>query len=364
MSSKSFVKIIVSVVTVFFLANVILYFGVVDNSARKDKSHGDLCGLAGLDWSNTLTEQKKYSKKHIEFVDYLKRLEQGENVQADIITFGDSFSNGGGGAYYQDYLVEKYGLTVLNVPTMKGMEALYMIEALDKGGYLAQLKPRYIIVETVERYLLGRYAQPKPNLDHMNTDKINAFYLKTDEAKPVTQKTAEQEQQVLLPGYMVARNKAYLGNWYKMVRKGKTKDVGWVKLNTELFTAEGDEDELMYLLWDFTQRIDGVEQANSNIESVAAYCRERGIELIFLPCPDKSTVYYPYLVQDGREYAEKTYLDELAAQPHSYYLVDAKGVLRAAAARGEKDLYWADDTHWSWRGFELVVDEMMRHIEY
>ena len=90
--------------------------------------------------------------KHIKF--------KGSYEQADIITLGDSFSRGGGGGknrFYQDYLASEYQLKVINIrPTSLGYieTILYLIDS----GLLDKFRPKYIIIQSVERSSIGRFA--------------------------------------------------------------------------------------------------------------------------------------------------------------------------------------------------------------
>ena len=360
MTSKGFSKALAAIITIFFLTNVILYFGWVDNKSFGADGHGDLANLASMAWSKSLTEQKKYERHHLELDDYLERTNNGEAIKVDVLTIGDSFTNSGGGAFYQDYLVTKYGVTVVNVPSnrIKGLEALGMVEVLRNNGMLTKIKPKVVIVESVERYLFGRYDDANYLTDVPALDELTVIKNFTkNKTKPV------EKQDKFFPGYMIKRNINYLHEQSRKWRN-KERDVSFAKLNKNTFTAVGKENELMYITWDFTNpKINpDVEQTAKNIQTVADNLKAMGIELVFLPCPDKSSVYYPFLQPDGREYAAKPELDELLAVKRDYYMVDAKHILQQAVADGAVDVYWADDTHWSWRGFEIVVDEMMKNI--
>ena len=97
----------------------------------------------------------------MEFRDYVA---SGGREHFDVLTIGDSFSNGGGGNYYQDYLADRYGLRVLNVPceAFGDGNALSILYALQQTGYLAEISPRFVIVESVEHYLADRFNGTLP----------------------------------------------------------------------------------------------------------------------------------------------------------------------------------------------------------
>ena len=101
-------------------------------------------------------------KKHINFKEW-------NNEVIDIITIGDSFSNGvarGKNAFYQDYLETDLNLRVLNIqniePANNYMETIYL---LNNSKILDELKVKAIIIESTEVMLFDRFSK----LDINNT---------------------------------------------------------------------------------------------------------------------------------------------------------------------------------------------------
>ena len=45
-----------------------------------------------------------------------------------------------------------------------------------------------------------------------------------------------------------------------------------------------------------------------------------------------------------------------------YVFVDALTPLRDALSRGEQDIYWLNDTHWSHKGIKIFCDELVKYI--
>lgn len=278
MSSKSFVKTLVTVVVLFFIANVVLYFGFVNTAGPgadpkdafkgSDKTHGDLSVLASRRWPDSATPQKVYSTQHIEFSDYLRRTEAGEDIKVDVVTIGDSFTNTGGGAYYQDYMAERYGLTVVNVKTLSGVEALDMVKILADSGYLAAMQPRVIIVESVERYLATRYDRASaPSRAAVDAKRLKSSYLTMTQEK-------KDEQSSLLPGFMVKRNLIYLKSQFNSNSKTcNGGEVSWAALDTDVFTTGTQASELMYFTQDIKNTTGDAVRIEQNIATVAAMCR-------------------------------------------------------------------------------------------
>ena len=96
---------------------------------------------------------------------------------------------------------------------------------------------------------------------------------------------------------------------------------------------------------------------DAHTQMIEGYCRavqERGIHFIFLPVPNKETIYHDLLPDPKRP----VYLDHLMSE------VKKKGVetinLQDAYEREYHKhstlLYWLDDTHWNAKGVEIAAD--------
>ena len=80
-------------------------------------------------------------------------------------------------------------------------------------------------------------------------------------------------------------------------------------------------------------------------------------------CVDKYDLYYPY-IKDRRGRTENNLFEEFRNVPDKNYIfIDTKKILREALERGEKDLYWLSDTHWSWRGMSIVSEKIFEAIK-
>jgi len=88
-------------------------------------------------------------KRHIETYEY-----KGQPV--DVLTFGDSFSNGYGGSFYQDWIASVDNFSVMNVRTFrgKGRSSLDTMLIILNSGYIDKIKPRYVILEVLERNIV------------------------------------------------------------------------------------------------------------------------------------------------------------------------------------------------------------------
>ena len=80
-----------------------------------------------------------------------------------------------------------------------------------------------------------------------------------------------------------------------------------------------------------------------------------GIKLYFMPTPNKLTIYQDYLAEPID--SKSTFFPRLRAlQGKRYVFIDTEQVLSAMVARGEKDVYFVDDTHWSGKALPAIAE--------
>lgn len=358
MTSKKYASVLLVIFTTFFLANVLLWNGITGKIFTGHDEHGDLLRLGNLPYATSKTEQITYEKRHTEFKDYI---ESNSNDSYDVLTIGDSFSNGGGGAYYQDELESAYSLSVLNIP-LQHRSPFEVLLTLDHLGYIDRIQPRIIILETVERNMQSNWGKDLSLTTSMDDNFFHS--LMTQPEKTATKIVGEQ----YFPGIMVKTNLFFLQNKIRFFRHPYrlTDTTNAVPLTQNPFTASGREHELIFYnddLW-YQKHPDDCEAINANLNRIAEKLHQRGIQLVFLPGPNKFDVYYPQLTESWKEqWPENPFFDQMNALPKNYIFIDSRKLLREAVANGETDVYWSDDTHWSWKAHPIVCAEIMRQLE-
>lgn len=107
------------------------------------------------------------------------------------------------------------------------------------------------------------------------------------------------------------------------------------------------------------------DQINTIVDMISqykAYCDSLGIGFIFLPMPNKETVYYrnvPFEHQPAFLY--KLY-DNLRNKNIKFInILDRFNEI--TTLEPEKQLYHLDDTHWNGNGVEVTAEEIMRFIK-
>jgi hypothetical protein len=276
----------------------------------------------------------------------------------DVITLGDSFSHGlglGKNRYYQDYLATFSNLSVLNLhPYAGGKNYLEVISILLNSGYLDELHPRYVLLEMVERSCISRLDDPVDFAITDSPERVKDFYQK---GIAVFNNTGS------LPpaGYFNSGNLKFvlytLG--YLFSDHALTGQVYRVPLRQVLFSGDHG-DELLFLNKELRKSSsvtpEIMTKINDNLNQLARRLKTRDIELIFMPPPNKYTLYRRFFADES--YPQSRFFEELRSLPKEYHFIDTKEILDRELDRGEMDIYYKDDTHWSWKASRAIFEQV------
>jgi len=337
----------------FFLA-VTAFNVIVWNLATRDllTCHdgycpGDLCRIGYI---TEVLVRKRFSvdlpRRHFDY-----RFWKGERV--DVLTVGDSFSFGGGrgrNAFYQDYIASLQNLNVLNVPVYREDQAATVILLLN-NGWLDRVKPRFVLIEAVERSCIGGFARNMDFAASVPMETIDRDYRRRvydyETTLPVVGFVNEGNFKYVLYHFLYPySDHAFFSKVYK------------VKLDRTLFSA-GDGRTLVFGAFDLADLPKSndatVGKLNDNLNRLAGMLKERNIRLLFMPAPDKYNLYREYLAD--RKYPESTFFERLRKLPKDYGFIDTKRILGEALREGTVDLYYPDDSHWSCKASERIFRE-------
>ena len=278
---------------------------------------------------------------HIEAPDYA-----GQKI--DVLTIGDSFSNGGGGGrnrYYQDYIASLNRFTVLNIYSYKHMDSLTTVSALCNNGTMDRLKPRIVLVETSQKFCIDDFAK---QIDFDLT-------IAADNREPFSQ-THEMNA---LPAVIFINNGNFKFLLYNLLYPFSDHAfIGKVSiryLTTAMFSVKNGN-RLLFLRDEVKRAThttpENVSLMNHNLNRMADKLAAKGIHLYFMPCVDKYTLYSDYLKENP--YPKNRFFEELRKLPKRYNLIDTKAILAEELKKGEEDIFYADDTHWSWKASEKI----------
>lgn len=102
----------------------------------------------------------------------------------------------------------------------------------------------------------------------------------------------------------------------------------------------------------------------NTISLISTSLKRNGIDFIFVPVPNKETIYYELLpIEIRMNINNSDFLVRLKKELDFYNLssIDLYSAFRLHAANGEK-LYLPDDTHWNSAGIELAAEMIVQEI--
>ena len=284
--------------------------------------------------------------RHLELREY-------DGRPVDLVTIGDSFSNGGGGGinhYYQDYFASRFAFQVLNIPPLGGLDFITHAAVLANNGFLDKARPRYLLIGATESDW-REWIQP---IDWEQSVSMSELAGRTPRGGA---------------GYLPEVSFMNNGNLkfllysalYRFSDHALFSKVYKTQLSKRLFSVRRGK-ELLYLPYDKLPGRMDIERLNRNLNELSARLERRGIRLIFMPLPNKYTLYAPWIQK--KRYPESSFFEYLRPLDRRYLFVDTKVPLRAALARGELDVYYPDDTHSSWKASKMIVEDAGLNAEF
>lgn len=314
--------------------------------------------LARMSYKFDLITPRKNStnlnKEHIHFNKY-----KGEEV--DVITIGDSFSNGGGGGqnrYYQDYIATIHNLKVLNIPDLSDTNNyIDTITILLNSGFFDRVKVKYIILECVQRnsYLNLGFNEPNMNLSYK--DDIEKRIIESKDIFNVNNR--DKDKMTFINNLNYNLLKYNLSFYYKGY--GKFRNYYIEKLNKDFFSSKV-KDELIFFYDDINllnqENKENLDSLNRKLNLIANILKEKNISLYYMPVVDKYNLYRDNLLSKDK-YPNSIFFEYLRDLPKDYYLIDTKKLLLEELNNNSTiDLYHSDDTHWSYKASEVIVKNL------
>ena len=243
---------------------------------------------------------------------------------------------------------------------MKGYDAAAILKTMEKNGLLKEISPKVVILETVERSVQGRFGKREIKDYKMSKETFIKFNLLRD-----GENKQNSEHFDWFPNIMVEANIKYIFNKikYRHHKNQLSGEVNQEILVTSCFTNPNQEKLLLFYhddLWYQNTKIN-YTKINQAVNDLSDCCSQHGIQLVFMVCADKFDLYYPYL-KDKENYAPNPFFEEFETYPKRYIFINTKKMLQSLLAKGERDVYWMDDTHWSWKGQQRTVDVLIEEL--
>jgi hypothetical protein len=340
MHYKRQVLLLAAFLVIFVAANFIVWkMSTEDLLTDNHYVGGDLARLGYYSGSKDCRKNSNdLPRRHVSIKNY-------SGGKVDMITIGDSFTNGGAGgknAYYQDYIASINGFNVLNINRQVNLDVLTISSILLNNGFFDTFKPRYLLISMAERGC-GDIAGT------------------VDFDRNVSQK---EMAQLKIVDYFARRPHVSFindGNMkfvlYSILRRFSDhaffNEVYVGKMREPLFSVRCSKDLLFFKYKKFLGK-EEVARLNDNLNTLADRLNNKGIRLVFLPCLDKYTLYSDFI--ERNPYPRSTFFEDFRPLTKRYIFIDTKAILMEEVKKGEKDIFYADDTHWSWKAAKKLFE--------
>lgn len=351
---KIWVRAVMASLALFIAVNFAVWGLATKTLLTPGNENGDYTRVGYIAGSSyAIKRDYQLPRKHLENEDY-------QNQPVDVLTIGDSFSNGCGkrDQYYQDWIASIDQGNVLNVQKLPGKNSFETVISLLNSGYLDLVHPKVILIEIIERHAIDYFSKPfdmnqRLPLDEVVKDFRNLRYL-----------SHPPRVGFLNVGNMKFLLYAFL---YRIKDNAFFSKVYMRELTRPFFSVK-NEKQLIFAYEDFEhltrENEESIKRVNENFNRLAQKLEEKGIKLYFMPVVDKYNLYADYLMENP--YPRSHFFETLRALNKKYNLIDTKEILLQELKRGERDVFYADDSHWSWKApkkiFETVRFEFSRNV--
>ncbi len=285
----------------------------------------------------------------------LSQLRGSGDVTVDVLAVGDSFSQQGAGGY-QNFLTSEHGLSVLNIDSANYHldNPLQVVSTISNASFVSSIRPRVIVLESIER----RFSLRAARLDRNESLDLAGFKARYGRPEPI-----DESEPPLDLGLFPDMTKYFLfGVFRRLSPNAFFSQVYDVRLRKELFTTRPDR--LLFFHEDVDNAHFGAEGyvavLNDELNRIGKRLAALGITLVVLPSPDKYDMYRSFIVDGGLP--ENRFFDSMRVLEKNYQYVDTKSLLEPYLEGGIKDLYYADDTHWSPLASSIVAGEIASRV--
>jgi hypothetical protein len=284
----------------------------------------------------------------------------------DLITIGDSFSQGRGfglNRYYQDYIATELDWNVLNlmqhVKTRSYMETAVL---LANSGFLEKSGVKYLLIESVSRKVVARHS------GNVNYDVSMPLQDLQDYYGMGTNDTAKDFEALPPVHFINNGNFKYMAFklLYHVSDRALFSKTYQVTLSKSLFTA-GNGKELLY----YNKAIraikhhthENIKVVHENLNRLADFLWSRyRVKLIFMPAVTKYDLYSSFIV-DNKQPSDPFFELFRSMENKQYLFIDTKAILFKELEKGEKDIYFCDDTHWTHKASAVIAEELKRLLQ-
>ena len=141
-----------------------------------------------------------------------------------------------------------------------------------------------------------------------------------------------------------------------------------------MFTVK-NSDKLLSIKYKRIVNENDVKVINDNLNNLSDRLKTKGITLVYMPIVDKLNLYGKFLIDKSYSkssffeylrvlperyiYSKSSFFEYLRVLPKRYIFIDTKAILLEELEKGEKDIFYADDTHWSWKASKKIFETVL-----
>lgn len=309
-------------------------------------SGGDLNRLGFVSIENNYREIFKNVGSSGKTVTDLFELNSNSNTPIDVLTFGDSFSDQGQQGY-QSFLINDHHLNVVNINIVryKVVNQIELLLELVNGDFFNHFNVKHVLLQCVERNIVikGQLTDTNKVMNWAAFEKLYSVKNKLNSENKFKGNIIKYSLNSIL--YRFDDN-AFNSQCYKVTLNKKL----FSTKNNELLFFKDDYENLKY------NEKSKIVILNNTLNNIADKLRNKGIQLILLPSPDKYDLYSDFIVNN--KMPKNVFFDLMEQVQKNYSYIDSKPLFMKYIDQGKKDIYFADDTHWSPFGAKIVADKI------
>lgn len=339
---KFLLKLSYTVLPVF-----LLLFGLTAylNLYIRPQATGDLGRLAfiviGEDYGQRI---EQYELKDTLF-NKVRETEDLRNIHVNVLTIGDSFSQQEH-AGYQNYMAQD-GVTVANTRRdLYDNPIQYAWNLLD-AGVVDSTNIDVMVVEVGERDFPLR-------IENFRTDKVEV-------GAPDMPDEGGEEMVWDIRQWSLLRTRDFL-----MYHYAGRNPVYEVQLDRDLFSSN-EPRKLFFYCADILNGLTIEESIRPKVKEVfdllTTKAHERGFALVLMLPVDKYDLYQDYIVDNPYDHPKRINEDVREILGDIPEVLLTKYYLQPLIDKGEKDVFLFDNSHWSYKGSEVVGKELSRRIK-
>ena len=346
--------------TSFFVAPFLIFYFINTKFYKKDE--GDLVRL-GYIYNNPSPSSEiiaQYKPLGNKFT-LISESDLSQNVNMDVLTIGDSFSDQGTPGY-QNILANK-GISVAHVDRFLSEEnPIQVLIELINSDFFDRIKTKYVVLETVERYAVDRTSE----LSFTQSRSITDITKQIKKYKEKKSKSTDSNTLQKVEFFSDATIKVPLFNFqYLFLNRPLYADVYRFESENNLIFSNKPE-ELLFYKGDIKSLVEKnddkkVSQANKVFNKINQLLEKKGIKLIVMIAPDKYDLYYPY-IKNKPKGKEPLFFEKLEKEKKEYLYIPSYSIL-SDMIKKEKDVYFYDDTHWTMKGADAMSESIYNMIK-